>query len=934
MLKTSNHAVTRHLVFRKTRHYSAFSWLSTLQPRLTWATMNSESSAQAVAPARDFRLLAWAVLGLITASLSAVLGTGAYLRLDAGVALAAARSGGPPMFIAAILGSAAHLLLATVLPDALWPSWIAGVATAGLTALLVERATLMVGADADSPAWLLLICGICAALAAATSQALVGFPDLGGRGADAILQWTGLLAGTLGAAALVESMGRPTHPLLAIGGLVLFAVVLAMRAIQPDLPALPSPYAALLVALSGFTGLLLTLRRQSTAALAMILAVATLALAVGPEQIGGIFLTTAGSVILVLMVQAEEGKLAQFHETNDQNRQLFDSMMRFLPVGLFRVEVGGDVRYTNPEFQALTGLSSNSLRGWVDIVHDADRESVQAKWRRFQNDGEEFNGEFRLRDVEPIRWLAVHVAAESAHGDRSGYIGTVQDITMQRAAADARDRSEAQSRAVLDTAVDAIVTMTTDERVLTFNQAAQTMFGYTRAEVIGNDITMLMPEPHKSHHAEYVKNYLDTGDGKIIGIGRELEARRKDGSLVPIYLAVSEVWLDGQRTFTGIMRDVSRQRAAEEAIRRQHEELNVTVQNAPMGIVTYPFDGCFSSTNKSFQRITGLGAASLGQLRFVDLVHPDNRAEWQRLTGEAKRGRLQQYSQQLQLTRKDGISIQVIIHNAVTHDSHGHPERVVAQVEDLTGAIRAEEAEREHQEKLTHVARLSTLGEMTAGIAHEINQPLTAISMYAQSGVRMLDAGIPNPDKLREALEKLNRQSLRAGEVIDRMQRLVRHRESEREPVLVNDLVNDLLRLAESDARMNGMQIRLNLAKGLPVIHVDPIQVQQVLLNLIRNGIDAMQQIGCKNGNEIEIATKQVGERWIEVSVCDAGTGVSAEFEPSLFTPFATTKTTGMGMGLSICNTIIKTHGGTLGHHNNDDHGATFRFQLPVEGVQ
>ena len=895
--------------------------------------MNSESSAHLTAASRDLSPLSWAVLGLISASLSAALGTGTYLRLDAGVALAAARSGGPTMFAAAVLGGAGHLLLGSVLPDQLWPTWFAGFVTAGLTAVLVERATVMVGADADSPVWLLFICGICAALAAATSQAVVGFPDLAGRGAEAILQWTGLLAGTLGAAALAEAMGRPTNPLLAFGGLLLFAVVLVVRGFAPDLHALPTPYAALLVALAGFTGLLLTLRGQPVVALSIILAVAILALAVDPEQIGAIFLTTAGAVILVHMVRAEEGKLAEFQETTDQNRQLFTSMMQFLPVGLFRAEIDGTVRYSNPEFQKLTGLPSDSISGWLDIIHDDDQESVVSNWRQFQQDGGEFNSEFRVRNVEPVRWLAAHVAAESIDGDRSGFIGTVQDITLQRVAADARDRSEAQSRAVLDTAVDAIVTMTTDEEVLTFNQAAQTMFGYDSSEVIGNNIKMLMPEPHKRNHANYVQDYLDTGKGKIIGIGRELEAQRKDGTLVPIYLAVSEVWVDGQRTFTGIMRDVSRQRSAEEAIRRQHEELHVTVQNAPMGIVTYPFDGCFSSTNKSFQRITGLGANSLAQLRFIDLVHPDNRAEWERLTAEAKRGRLQQYSQRLQLIRKDGISIQVIIHNAVTHDSHGRPERVVAQVEDLTGAIRAEEAEREHQEKLTHVARLSTLGEMTAGIAHEINQPLTAISMYAQSSVRMLDAGVPSPERLREALGKLNAQSLRAGEVIDRMQRLVRHRESEREPVLVNDLVNDLLRLAESDARMNGIQIRLNLARGLPVVHVDPIQVQQVLLNLIRNGIDAMQEIGCRYGNELEIATRQTSARWIEVAVRDAGTGVPAEFEPSLFTPFATTKANGMGMGLSICSTIIKSHGGTLGHHNNDDHGATFCFHLPVEGV-
>ena len=180
------------------------------------------------------------------------------------------------------------------------------------------------------------------------------------------------------------------------------------------------------------------------------------------------------------------------------------------------------------------------------------------------------------------------------------------------------------------------------------------------------------------------------------------------------------------------------------------------------------------------------------------------------------RGRVEQYSLRLRLLQKDGAPVHVIVQRAITHDQHGAPDLVIAQVEDLTAEMRAKEVERLQQDRLTHVARLSTLGEMTAGIAHEINQPLTAISMYAQSGVRMLDAGIPKPERLREALEKLTAQSLRAGAVIDRIQRLVRRQETLFESVQFNDLINDILRLAESDARVNDIQIALDLAANLP----------------------------------------------------------------------------------------------------------------------
>ncbi len=204
-------------------------------------------------------------------------------------------------------------------------------------------------------------------------------------------------------------------------------------------------------------------------------------------------------------------------------------------------------------------------------------------------------------------------------------------------------------------------------------------------------------------------------------------------------------------------------------------------------------------------------------MNFVALTHPDDRAELKRLTDDAHEGRVEQFSLRLRLIRKSGVPVHVVTHNAITHDQHGDPDLIIVQVEDLTAEIAAKEAERVHQDRLTHVARLSTLGEMTAGIAHEINQPLTAISMYAQSGVRMLDAGIPKPERLREALEKLSAQSLRAGAVIDRVQRLVRKQESSFETVRINDLIGDILRLAESDARVNDMQIALDLAHDLDV---------------------------------------------------------------------------------------------------------------------
>ena len=221
------------------------------------------------------------------------------------------------------------------------------------------------------------------------------------------------------------------------------------------------------------------------------------------------------------------------------------------------------------------------------------------------------------------------------------------------------------------------------------------------------------------------------------------------------------------------------------------------------------------------------------------------------------------------------------------------------------------------------------MGEMTASIAHEINQPLTAIAMYAQACIKLLQQEKPDQQRVVDALEKLNEQSLRAGDVIERIQRFVRNEGSQKELVDLNELIGDLRHLAAGDARLHGIELVFNLDDEQPRVFCDPVQIQQVALNLIRNAIDAMHEIGCQNGQVVMVQTRLLqGEA--EVSVVDLGTGVAAEHQSELFSAFHTTKRDGMGMGLSICSSIIQQHGGLLDFFNNDNFGATFYFRLPL----
>lgn len=241
---------------------------------------------------------------------------------------------------------------------------------------------------------------------------------------------------------------------------------------------------------------------------------------------------------------------------------------------------------------------------------------------------------------------------------------------------------------------------------------------------------------------------------------------------------------------------------------------------------------------------------------------------------------------------------------------------------------RAEEEVRRLSDRLTHVSRLGTLGEMATGIAHEVNQPLTAISTTAGACGRLLRDGRTDSEELRQGLEHIATQALRAGDVISHLRSLVRKGTQERTAVPVGDVVRDAVRLAEVDARVRGFAIRLDLDRHLPVVLADPIQIQQVLLNLIRNGMEAMA--AARTPREITVTAGPGEPGAAEVSVVDRGTGLTDEQARELFTPFFTTKEAGLGMGLAICRSIIDAHGGKLWFRRNDGPGTTFHISLPT----
>ena len=233
------------------------------------------------------------------------------------------------------------------------------------------------------------------------------------------------------------------------------------------------------------------------------------------------------------------------------------------------------------------------------------------------------------------------------------------------------------------------------------------------------------------------------------------------------------------------------------------------------------------------------------------------------------------------------------------------------------------------QDRLLHVSRLATIGEMSSGIAHELNQPLCAVANYAQACDRLLS--LPNPDiaEIRESLRQITSQALRAGDAIRRLRNLARPQRALPELMEINSVVLELSDLIQSDARHHQVRFRQELTAGLPQVRADRPQVQQLILNLVRNAIEAQTDIPAEQ-REVALLTTLTGNADVEISVCDRGPGVSTSIAPHLFDPFCTTKSAGTGLGLAMSRTIAKANSGTLEYRPNSPAGACFALTLPA----
>lgn len=490
--------------------------------------------------------------------------------------------------------------------------------------------------------------------------------------------------------------------------------------------------------------------------------------------------------------------------------------------------------------------------------------------------------------------------------------------------------SNAWLHAVIDTAVDGIVIIDEMGVVQLFNLGCERLFGYSADQVIGQNVKILMPPPYQNEHDGYLSHYRETGERRIIGMGRNVLGRRADGSIFPMYLSVGEIRQEGaERFFVGVIRDTSEQHALESTLREQAERLRSILETVPDAIIVIDEHGLIESFSPAAERLFGWNAAEVtGKNVSVLMPAPyrdahDGYLERYRRTGER---RIIGIGRVVVGRRRDGTTFPMEL--AVGEAKSTGRRAFTGFIRDLTERQDADRRLQELQSELLHVARLSDMGQMASALAHELNQPLTAVSNWILAARRTLKTQVPDaPAVIADFMDKAIDQAGRAGEIIRRLRSFIERGETERRGEDINKVIEEAAALAMVDAKEIGVRATFDFAPDVPLVWIDKVQVQQVVVNLVRNAIEAMSE---SPRRFLSISTASVDDAMVEVTIADSGPGLPPDVAARLFQPFTTTKQLGMGLGLSISRSIIDNMGGRLRADPNPEGGLIFRFTLPT----
>ena len=382
------------------------------------------------------------------------------------------------------------------------------------------------------------------------------------------------------------------------------------------------------------------------------------------------------------------------------------------------------------------------------------------------------------------------------------------------------------------------------------------------------------------------------------------------------------------RAAVGIVRDVTVRSNAERLLRDSEERFRTAFEHSAVGNAIVSIDGRFLRTNAALARMLERAPAGLVEASSCELTHPDDVPAIRRLVRECLLGRRTFFELEQRYLLAEGRTVPTLLTASLVRDEGGAPQYFITQVQDLSERTQAQHQIEHLRLELTRFARVATMGQLTASLAHELMQPLTAILANGQAAQRIgATTRTVTPD-MEACLCDIVENSIRAGEIIKRVNSLLRREHRSPRRVNLNDLIVDVTRVLNSELVVRGVRLHTELDPALPPIEADPVELQQIILNLLVNGAEASQQ--SPHPRRVLKVTTAGRENKIELAVRDWGPGVRPEYLGHLFEPFFTTKKDGMGMGLAICADIATRHGGRLEAENNVDHGMTLRLSLPA----
>ncbi|MFI3198315.1 MAG: PAS domain-containing protein [Methylococcaceae bacterium] len=563
------------------------------------------------------------------------------------------------------------------------------------------------------------------------------------------------------------------------------------------------------------------------------------------------------------------------------------------------------------------------------LIHPDDVDGAIAAMQKSAQELSPFSNEYRVQHKDgTVRWLLANSLPQREADGSTLWYGFTTDITDRKLW---EDKLRLSNIALKHISQGVLIT-NHEQNILWINGAFTSITGYSRTEILGQNCRFMrgpLTDKKTLNNMRLAIKNNTTFSGEILNY-------RKDGTLFWNELTISPVFDEqGQLTnFISSTRDITDRKQIEYALHESEFLWKFAIEGSGDGVWDWNVQTDQAVYSHLWKEMIGYAEDEILPIKqeWLDRIYPDDQLPIAEVLQAYLDGKTDIYVAEYRLRCKDGSYKWILARGMVVdYTEEGTPLRMIGTHTDISKRKFQELQDKEHLNQLAHVTRLGLMGEMASGIAHEVNQPLTAIATYAQVSLNLIKAESPNLDKLAEVVYKTQQQALRAGQIIRRMREFVKSNTKQVATTDLNELIQDAVGLCLPDLKRSNITLTLQLQSPLPLINVDRIQIEQVIINLIRNSADAFDSCLENQQKEISIDSLLTLNEGIEVRVKDNGSGIAEDQQQQILMPFYTTKTEGMGMGLSICCSIIESHEGHLKFNSKVGKGTTFYFTLPIK---